>query len=174
MHHAPTALPCCWPIYCPCRPTGRPCCWPTAGLSVDLMTRLPAPARSNPTAGNPNLDNRIPDIRILAHRTRSAFGFGIPFWDVFIPREIHIEHGYARTSQSHHHVCHRLITTSANVCQHQITTSGHQGVVRKHMERQGIDGREPEPTGANRSQQETSRRKPNNVGQNRITRGKTV
>ena len=39
----------------------------------------------------------------------------------------------------------------------------------------------PEPTGGNRrkpeqagDKQETSRRKPNNVGQNRITRGKTV
>ena len=49
------------------------------------------------------------------------------------------------------------------------------------MERQGIDGREPKPTGGNRrkqeetgasrSKQETSRRQ---AGGNRITRGKTV
>ena len=163
MHHAPTAallLP-AFPLLAGGGGAGPPTadlmtCWPGSRLQL---------ARNQ--AGNPNLDNGIPDIRILAHRTRSAFGFGIPFWDVFIPREIHIEHGYARTSQSHHHVCHRLITTSANVCQHQITTSGHQGVVRKHMERQGIDGREPEPTGANR-------RKPEPTGGNRITRGKIV
>ena len=99
---APTALPCCWPIYCPCWPTGWLCCRPTAGppagLPAGLLAWLPASARSNPTAGNLNPDNGIPDIRISAHRTRSAFGFGIPFWDVFIPREIQKTDGYDRVA----------------------------------------------------------------------------
>ena len=65
--------PSCWPD-----------CWP------DDWPQL-AP---NPTAGNLNPDNGIPDIRIQAYRTRSAFGFGIPPWDVFIPREIQKTDGY--------------------------------------------------------------------------------
>ena len=69
-----------------------------AGLSADLLARLLAPARSNPTAGNLNPDNGIPGIRIPAHRTRSAFGFGIPSWDVFIPREIQKTDGYDRVA----------------------------------------------------------------------------
>ena len=144
--HAPAAcylLPGAWwwpSCYLPCLLPGSAAglllaFWPVvvvlACLPAGLLAWLPASARSNQSAGNPNLDNGIPGIQIQAYRKRSAFGFGIPPYDLLIPREIHIEHGYARTSQSHHHVCHRLIATSANVCQHQITASGHQGVVRK-------------------------------------------
>ena len=167
------ALPCCCPADAGLPTAGRWWwCWPAFLLACWLGSRLQLTRNQ---AGNPNPGNGIPGIRILAHRTRIAFGFGIPPYDLLIPREIQKTNGYARTSQSHHHVCHCLITTSANVCQHQITTSGHQGVVRKHMERQKIDGREPEPTGANRSKQEqtgANKRqagtKPKNVGQNRI------
>ena len=69
-----------------------------AGLSADLLAWLPAPALSNPTAGNLNLDNRIPTIQIQAYRKRSAFGFGIPPYDLLIPREIQQTDGYNRVA----------------------------------------------------------------------------
>ena len=82
-----------------------PCCWPvvvvlalSAGLPAGLLAWLPASARSNLTAGNLNPDNGIPDIRILAYRKRSAFGFGIPPYDLLIPREIQKTDGYDRVA----------------------------------------------------------------------------
>ena len=64
------------------------------GGGAGLPTAGPAPDHTKPKARNPNLGNGIPDIRILAYRTRSAFGFGIPPYDLLIPREIQKTDGY--------------------------------------------------------------------------------
>ena len=63
----------------------------------DLML-VTGSSLQQPKSRNPNLDNGIPDIRIPAHRTRSAFGFGIPPYDLLIPREIQKTDGYDRVA----------------------------------------------------------------------------
>ena len=55
---------------------------------------MTGPSLQQPNGRNPNLDNGIPAIRIPDHRTRNAFGFGIPPYDLLIPREIQKTNGY--------------------------------------------------------------------------------
>ena len=85
---APTALPCCLALLLALLLAFLLTCWLGSRLQL-------AP---NPTAGNLNPGNGIPTIRILAYRKRSAFGFGIPPYDLLIPREIQKTDGYDRVA----------------------------------------------------------------------------